>query len=301
MDPLHPFPSNIQVIIRLNEERRDLQLPENHPASLLFPTAFIEYKYPYNQNGINEYRNMFSSTYFKPDIDNKHSSKIALDTRLRLEKEIDASRPSGWLTPIGGNAYFNSLKLVLTSDDKVLNLNKHDHYMMYLIACGQNENEISKDPENRKGARFYMMDNTINETKQSMKLKIESESNFYISKLIKEKDIYNATLIKLMIDPNSFIKGIKPSELYDSLMTSVKVNPGLIYEFIKDEELYKIYTYFQIGLYLGFIKKAAFEYIYKEVSYKKQELFNKLKAMSKSDTDSVILQGWINKFKDKLN
>ena len=104
-----------------------------------------------------------------------------------------------------------------------------------------------------------------------------------------------------MIDPNSFIKGIKPSELYDSLMTSVKVNPGLIYEFIKDEELYKIYTYFQIGLYLGFIKKAAFEYIYKEVSYKKQELFNKLKAMSKSDTDSVILQGWINKFKDKLN
>ena len=98
----------------------------------------------------------------------------------------------------------------------------------------------------------------------------------------------------------NIIKGIKPTDLYDSLMTSVKVNPQLIYEFIKDESFYKLNSYFQIGLYLGIIKKSSFEYIFKDVAYKKTELFNKLRAMAKSDTESIVLQGWIEKFKDKL-
>ena len=297
MNKMHAFPSDIRVIIRINEELRDLRLPENHPAAIRYPNSYTEYPYPYNLQGLSEYRNMFTNAYFKADEDDKYKSKDADKTRRNLELEIDASRKEGWLTPLGAKEFLSKLKLKLDSNDKVLDLRQYDDYLMYVIAYGQNEREIAKDSEDRKGAKFYMMDDVIDIKKQSQKVKIELLVFSYITKIANDR--YELLLLKSMMELGNHYLTSKTQDLVSELLVTAKTSPSVIYELIKNESDLKCNKFLQLGLILGYIKKTAFDFHYKDASYKKAEILVLMKTMLAKPEGIAVFEGWIAKFKEK--
>lgn len=296
MKHLYPFPSDVRIEIRANDERRDARLPENHPAAIMYPGTEIKYPYPYNKAGLMEYENMFSTNYFEPDVDNQYESKIAIQTRKKLEMSIDGSRKEGWLTPIGGRDYFSKLHLILTTEDTVLDLRRYDHYFKYLIACGQSDLEIAKSEENRNNARFYMMDMKISEDKQNKKTAIQLAVFRYIT--ANESNRYKILLLKSMIETTNHFLSLKTSTLVSELLQIATTTPVIIYDNIKDEEALKYNELLQVGIRMGYIKQQPYEYIYKNTSYKKQQMLDKIKQLYNTENDNTI-KAWIGAFKEK--